>query len=421
MKKKINYHFESVKRKFENSGLAQNLAWNFVGRFGSAVINFMITLFLMTILSVEDYGNFIVFFSIYTTVPFFLDLGVNNSFVAIGAKLKLQSEESFRKLVSSFLLIKIISLAIVIFLLSFNIWGVDTGIIIFLGAILGIWESLLAAFKSTQEFKLLSKLVPSKNLVTLLGILFFYYISKSTNWEAYLQIIMVVPLFLSILLYLWKFRTSPIAYNKQVLLNIFNVSKWISLFTIINALYVKTDIFILKYFAHEGSIQDFEIGIFSASFSMLSFMPVLTSTVADAVLPKVSEKLDKTFFKKFLNNIKKTIVPILILLIIGFTVLYFVFVYGFNGKYEKSASIMVFLGIGMVFTFYRNTIETFFYPLQRTDLIFKIILIMFLVNIGLDFFLVPELGALGAAIANLLVIFTGLMITSFYVKKLVWQ
>jgi O-antigen/teichoic acid export membrane protein len=203
-----------------------------------------------------------------------------------------------------------------------------------------------------------------------------------------------------------------------MLKNTFAVSKWVTLFTIITAIHARADIYLLEYFASTNRIEDKEVGIFSAAFSLLSVINIVTSGFSEAVLPKISEESSSGYFMEFKNRIKGTISYVVVMAIMVGGILYFVFSYGFNGKYTSSINCMFFIGVGMILTFYIHTLSTMFYPLQRTDLVFKTILLMFCINILGGFLLIPILGSIGAAITNLLVSFSGLVFTVLVLNKL---
>lgn len=405
--------------------LINNIFWNALARFGSAGLSLLITLLLMGILDVESYGEFTVLYSIYTTIPFFFDLGLNNSFVAIGAKLKSKQPEQYTRMVDVYLSFKTTTLGLIclVTLLGamLNLYSTAIMIVVVLGAVLGLWECFQTVFVSDQNFRLLSKLVPARNLLALIIILISYFVFHSKDWLSYLYIIMVIPFIMSLFTY-WKyFKALTFKINKPKIIELFSVSGWIALFTIVNAVHARVSIYMLKYFSSINRIETTEIGIFSAAFSLLAVINLLTSIFSEAVLPKVSEETSYDYFLFLIRKIVRTIFPMIALGIMAGTVLYFVFSYGFNGKYVNSVDSMVLIGAGMILTFYNHTLTTIFYPLNRTDLVFKSILIMFSVNVIVGYFLIPIYGAIGAAITSVIVALAGLLFTSLSLRKILMK
>lgn len=402
-------------RRVSSDKLLNNIFWNTVARFGSAGLNVVTTVFLMSVLEVEEYGEYVVFFSIYSTIPFFFDFGLNNSFVSLGARFKSMNNEEYPRLISTVFAVKLAILgviAVVIPLGNFvQIIPVRIAAIILLGAVLGIWEFLLTVFKSHQDFKTLSWLLPVRNLIALAAVMSLYYIFDVRSWTSFLYTIMLIPVMLTGIVYVKYFRQIGLKVHRRMLINTYTVSKWVALFTLITAVHARTDIYLLEYFVTTGQINSRETGIFSAAFSLLAFINLVTSTFAEAVLPKVSEESSPEYFKHLMGRIKRTIPYVVLLAVVLGLVLYPVLFYGFNGKYSDSVDSMVFIATGMIFLFYLHTLNTMFYPLGRTDLIFKVILVMFVVNISLGYILIPVWGAVGAALTNMCVSLVGLFMT----------
>jgi O-antigen/teichoic acid export membrane protein len=230
--------------------------------------------------------------------------------------------------------------------------------------------------------------------------------------------VMSVPVALTLCVYLFYFRQIPFRISTEKVRMTFAVSKWLALFTLVTALHARADIYLLEFFSNRGTIDPKETGIFSAAFSLVAFINLVTATFAEAVLPKVSQESNHAYFVQLLTRIRKTLPYVLIMAAALIIVLYFLFRYGFEGKYIASIDCMIFICVGMIFLFYMHTINTMFYPLKRTDLVFKIILAMFAVNILVGYLLIPVWGAVGAAITNTLVSFVGLVLTAVSLKRI---
>jgi O-antigen/teichoic acid export membrane protein len=410
------------KGRIKSDKLINNIFWNSIARFGSAGINFLMTLFLMSVLNVADYGEFVVYFAIYSTIPLFFDFGLNNSLVSLGARLKSEDIVGYKKLISTHFSIKAILFflvaAVALPLMIFGIWQKTILVIILLAAPLAMWEYFLGIFKARQDFKLLSQLIPIRNFLAFSGVLLLHYFFDKNTWHEYLYVIILIPLLMSIGIYLKFFSDLKFTIDKHLLKKTVTLSKWIALFSIITAVHSKLSIYLLKYFATIDKIAITEVGIFSAAFSLLAITNVLTSTFAEAILPKVSEERNHKYLLEFINRLKRTVPYVILFALIIGIILYFAFTYGFNRKYIESINSMIFIGIGMILTFYIHTLNTVFYPLNRTDFVFKSILVMFFINILFGYVLIPILGAEGAAITHMLVSAAGLFYTYVALIKL---
>ncbi len=409
-------------RKLSTNGLMKDVLWNAVARFGSAGISFVITLILMAFLDVPDYGEFVVYFSLFSTIPFFLDLGLNTSFTSLGSILKGENKNKFRDYSSTFFTIKLVTVVAVVLvslvLLLLDSIGITLFYTIALGAILGIWESFLTLFKIEQQFKRLSVLLPLRNLIALAGVVIVYYSGISADWNHYLLAVMVAPLIMSVVVYFQSFRILKIIIDFSIVKKIARSSLWITLFTLVTAIHARADIYMIKYFSNEGIVDKNELGFFSAAFSLLTVANLITSTFSEALLPSFSKQTDNSYFQRIYKRLKSTIPFTILAAILLSIIFYFAFTYGFSGKYLASSNLILFMIGGTLCNFYLHTINTMFYPLKSTYVLFLSILIIFTVNLLGGFTLIPLYGALGAAIMNFIAPFIGLLVAFFFLNHL---
>ncbi len=399
-----------------------DVLWNSLARFSSAGISFIITLILMTLLEVPEYGEFVVYFSLFSTIPFFLDLGLNTSFISLGSIIKIESASKLADYSSTFFSIKlliVVAISIVaVGLLVFNQIGLTLFYTVMLGGILGLWESFLTLFKLEQQFKRLSVLLPLRNVMAFIGVITVYYSSISDTWNNYLLAVMIAPLIMSAVVYFQSFTFIKIVVNFSIVKRIAQSSIWITLFTVVTAIHARADIYMIKYFTTTGYLNRNELGIFSAAFSLLTVANLMTSTFSEALLPNFSRQTDHSYFQKFYQHLIKTI-PFAVLGAIFLSItLYFTFMYGFNGKYLESTSLILFMIGGTLCNFYLHTINTIFYPLRSTYVVFLSILIIFIINIIGGFTLIPKYGAFGAAIMNFVAPFIGLLVAITFLNHL---
>jgi O-antigen/teichoic acid export membrane protein len=404
------------------NGLMNDVLWNSLARFSSAGISFIITLILMTLLEVPEYGEFVVYFSLFSTIPFFLDLGLNTSFISLGSIIKIESASKLADYSSTFFSIKlliVVAISIVaVGLLVFNQIGLTLFYTVMLGGILGLWESFLTLFKLEQQFKRLSVLLPLRNVMAFIGVITVYYSSISDTWNNYLLAVMIAPLIMSAVVYFQSFTFIKIVVNFSIVKRIAQSSIWITLFTVVTAIHARADIYMIKYFTTTGYLNRNELGIFSAAFSLLTVANLMTSTFSEALLPNFSRQTDHSYFQKFYQHLIKTI-PFAVLGAIFLSItLYFTFMYGFNGKYLESTSLILFMIGGTLCNFYLHTINTIFYPLRSTYVVFLSILIIFIINIIGGFTLIPKYGAFGAAIMNFVAPFIGLLVAITFLNHL---
>ena len=69
------------------SKIVKDFSLVIISRFINAFLFLLFTFFMMSVLSVENYGEFSFFYSIASVVPFFLNLGIDASLIAITSKI----------------------------------------------------------------------------------------------------------------------------------------------------------------------------------------------------------------------------------------------------------------------------------------------------------------------------------------------
>jgi O-antigen/teichoic acid export membrane protein len=283
---------------------------------------------------------------------------------------------------------------------------------------LGFWESLLTIFRLEQKFKRLSVLLPLRNVIAFIGIITVYHSGISATWNNYLLVVMCAPLIMSVVVYFQSFTFLKIVINFSIVKSIARSSIWITLFTVVTAIHARADIYMLKYFSSIGDLNKNELGIYSAAFSLLTVANLITSTFSEALLPSFSKQTDHSYFQEFYKRLIKTIPFTVLGAILLSVALYFAFMYGFNGKYLESTSLILFMIGGTLCNFYLHTINTIFYPLRSTYVVFLSILIIFIINIIGGLALIPKYGAFAAGIMNFIAPFSGLLVAITFLNYL---
>ncbi len=233
------------------------------------------------------------------------------------------------------------------------------------------------------------------SLFRLLSILSFYYFFKLTVLTALLSYLLgalFAFLYGSIFIN-WSFLRAKVTQSTKQ--NFFSFQKWLTLGFILAAIYGRIDsAILLKLVGPEIT------GIYQAAFRF--FMPILSFTAVLSLIfaPRFASfnsfKIAKTYLKKAL--LLSLGFSVLVLLIIPLAPFFVNLIFGPSYKAAILPTQILSLGF-FAFVAGAPLSAHLIYSTKRTKTFFLINLIQLSLLVSLDFLLVPQLGAVGAALA----------------------
>jgi len=384
---------------------------------------FIFIMILMSKLSVEEYGKYTYYYSLLVIVPFFLDLGTSNAFIAIGSKKLKENEFKFSLYKSNYLFIKYILLLIflssigILFLL--DIINLNIFLIVIFGVILSIQELLSNLLAVRKNFKLMSFLMPIKNIVALVILLGSSYIINITDFNSILifgSAIVFSTLLYSI--YISEYSIKRRQISRFICGSFVKYSGWLVLYSFATTIMMRLEIFILEYYSQIDIINGNELGYFSAAFSFVFLLPLITNSIVRVILPNIAQIRYLDEMQTYVNNIKKISVPLSVFVFIFIIIVTIVFSLFYKEKYEDSLLIFIIISISTLLSFFTNLLMTLFYTVKKTYLIAKVGTIQLITNIILDVVLIYEFAAIGASISIFTVRVLGLVLVIYFLKKI---
>jgi len=166
-----------------------------------------------------------------------------------------------------------------------------------------------------------------------------------------------------------------------------------------------------------------ELGIYSVGYKLYSFVLVPFVMISTIITPKMISAFnnkDHDKIGRFYTLISNQ-VTLFITQIISFGVLFFpLLVYFVGNKYIESVPIIAILFISTAWLPASSMIEPFFLASKKIRTIILAYLLMAIVNILLDFILVPKIGIKGAAISTVCAYFTSFIVFSFSIKRFIY-
>lgn len=170
-------------------------------------------------------------------------------------------------------------------------------------------------------------------------------------------------------------------------------------------------IFIERYF----SLSD--VGLYSVSYKMAELLLVISTSLFSAYNPmfyKIANQENQEEARMKLYTYNKIISIVLLVIATGIALFSEVFIMLFNEKYRSAYTLVPIIILGIWIGQVGGLFNLSIYQMKKTKQIMYLILISAVLNIGLNFLLVPKWSTLGAAVA------TTITFSLFFLIKLVY-
>lgn len=293
-----------------------------------------------------------------------------------------------------------------------NIIFIQTGIYVFAAIIFSLFLqndllmsilviSIILQFSNQLDFMSIITNVNKRNIIMIISafintaILFYLFFNTKSSLDYIIGALLLFNV-IKILFYIInnKFIPAKKLETSLPLLDVFKFSFFpmiISLFTIFN---YNIDVVILKLF-----VDNREIGLYSAAVTLASTLWIIPDAFKDVLFNKTAKN---DSIKAIILSIKVN-VYISLLVILGFVFIgkaFISLVYGV--EYLDAFYVSVVLLIGTIPMIFFKMINTLYQAIGKQKYSFYILFISVLLNVIINFLIIPILGILGAAISSVL-------------------
>lgn len=176
-----------------------------------------------------------------------------------------------------------------------------------------------------------------------------------------------------------------------------------------------TDVIILGTMVSEE-----EVGIYNIAFKIGSVGFLVIISVNTIIMPKMAELYGQKNFmelKKLIQNSTRLIAVLSVPVVIGLIVLSDFILSFFGAEAIQGKSTMMILAAGVLFSAVCGNTDQILNMTNNEKLFRNITLICFLLNIVLNYILIPRYGINGSAIASLITNVVLNIVSLYYVKK----
>jgi len=177
----------------------------------------------------------------------------------------------------------------------------------------------------------------------------------------------------------------------------------------VSAAYASMNILMLSWLT-----SDLEVGEYGASLRLIEgflIIPIVGSRIIYPVLSRFSE--DREYFQMIVEkSIKILIISAFFIITLSFVSSEFIIVSLYSSSYANSAVIFQILVITLVATYPNYILGSSLFSLNRQKMVLRVVFSALLLNLILNFALIPVIGGSGAALAALI---SGISILSGYI------
>lgn len=407
----------------KSSILRSNLLYLLGGQTVSFIINFFSILLAARYLGVSDFGSFANLLAIVTIISKIIDFGLGPILFR-----ELSKDAANHKLLSAALTLKIFISLVVILLsniffkfLSFNIQEIillnSLFITVFISSRMANFREILSIpFKVSHSMSYPMFFNVLDNILLLLGVILMPFLKVGIEYFIIIYIVSNLPSFFLLLVYLsknfhYKFKMNILRHEWLI-----RESLPLAGFVLLNILFQQMDILFLNYLKNP-----FDTGVFAASVRLTMPLSMIPASLITIIFPLI--------VRNIINNNPDGNEQILrltfrILFLISFT---FAIIISFKidlivnlifgGDYEHSTVPTILLAWSQVFLFYNFFALDLLTAINMQKWNFFYSSLIVILNLSLDFWLIPKYSFVGAALAKFITAFIGTFFIVFILKK----
>uniref|UniRef100_UPI003F68EA71 flippase n=1 Tax=Streptococcus pluranimalium TaxID=82348 RepID=UPI003F68EA71 len=384
------------------SSLKKNVLYNLLYQFLLMAIPLVTTPYLSRVLGATGIGQYSYIYAVANYFVLFAMLGVNNygnRTIAMSKRNKIEMSKNFWSIYFSQLFISVI---VILFYFFYSyIWSSDR--ILSLVASLFVISSALDInwfFFGIENFKVTVTRNMTIKLLTLIAVLLFV---KDKNDIVLYTTINVVGIFISQIV-LWLFLKKHIVWIKPRIFDIIiHVKPNLKLFIPVLAisLYKLMDKVML---AQMTDLQ--QVGFFETSEKIIQIPLAVVTSIGTVMLPKMSSlaiQKNRKESEKYIENSLYLIIFIISGVVFGIMAVSKEFVPLFYGAgYEANVSLFHILLPSCIFLSIANVVRTqILIPQEKDNIYIQSTIIGAILNVIINYLLIPNFFAIGAAIGTL--------------------
>jgi O-antigen/teichoic acid export membrane protein len=389
----------------------KNTFWLSLGQFFTRLFKFLLVIFAARILGPEGWGSFQYVLSIASMFFIFSDWGIGNLLVR-----DYQQKEDFKERIrtGSLIRISLAFLSLIIALIAslifenpnFKITFIILSFFLFFDNLRNYISSFFQAIQKMEKQFIVnfveSLLTLIFGIIFLLNLKIFVSFAFAYFFGIFFSFILAILLAKNFLIYLRP------KINYEFIKYYFTNGLPLALFGMLGFVFFTTDQIIL------GKLKGVDIvGYYSIATRIILILTTFSSLFLASLFPQLALSI---IDKERLKNIFKKSIPFILL--ISFLLFVFILIFAdflplvFGQKYISSVQPLKLLSLILLFLPLTNLFDNFLFSINKQWQDFFITLFCALLNVALNFLLIPQYSIFGAIYATLISQFINLILTS---------
>jgi O-antigen/teichoic acid export membrane protein len=401
-----------------SNSIAKNTTFMTMASIGQKVLAFLYFTLIARIIGVENTGKYFFALSFTTVFVVFIDLGFTNVLIREASKFKKNIQSYFSTILSIKLIFAVLTYIAAI--IAINVLGYEVEIkhMVYLSGITMIFDTfhltMYGVLRSLKNLKYEAiGIAGSQGITLVLGSIFLFlgfpliYLIFSFTFASFVNVLFVSY----ILIKKYNISIKP-NFDSQSFKHLYIITIPFALAAIFARIYSYADTIILSKVS-----GDLAVGFYSIPYKITYAFQFIPLALVAAMYPKFSEyyiENKKKLAEIFEYGIKYLLV-IAFPIAVGIGVLaQDIILFLYTDKYLPSVVPLQILIGSLVFSYMSFPVGAFLNACNHQKTQMKIVGIVMLANIGLNIYLIPQIGVSGAAIAavagNILLTIFGFMI-----------
>ena len=404
----------------KHGNIIRNTVWLSVAEIGSRIARGLLAIVAARMLGVSGLGVFAYALALGGFLTFFEEAGIGIFVTREFAKGSARRNQVF----GTALILKLVLLAIAIatfFIigpLASNIPGAT--LIIPAIALVLISDSLRLFFfsisRAQEQMQTESKVQMVTNILVVVFGIGFMAISPT---PLALTLGYVVGGWVGLFMIIWQIRTylpePKSAFSKKIFVEIFAAAWPFTFLAISNVLIYNTD---TLFIGHYSTVQ--QVGLYGAASRLVQVLYIVPTLIATTTFPLLVKKIAEpaafgSALKKLLLGVTALAIPLVLLVMAESRLIMSIL---FGRPFAAAGPMLAILIVTCIPVFMSIILNNAIFALNRQGKFVIANIAGVVVNIGLDFLLVPRYAGIGAAIASVLGIATITIVTAMKIKNI---
>lgn len=416
--------------------VAKNSFFLFIGNNINKVFSFVLIIILARYLGVSNFGKLSFALSFTGLFLIFTDLGMRVFFKREVSRDLSKAKKYLSNVLSLKLILSVFTFILVFIVINLLNYPFETKYIVYLATIFIILQSYLDSFdfifQAFEKMQYSSFLRAFRILIRLLLAIVIIWLGYGLIELMYVYIISsLISLFLSAYICIKKFTTFNFRLEKDFALNLLKRSIPFGIAGIFMTIYAKIDITMLSKLAptslsgiYSNVTTDTVIGWYSAAHNLLDSLTFIPLAFSAALAPIAARAFVdnlprlKLIYEKSFTYITYITIPIVVgTIILADKIIDLIY----GSEYRNGALALQILIVMIFFNFQVYTFGLALNSMNKEKITMIAAVLAVIVNVGLNFWLIPIYSFIGAAVTTIISEITYFVFCYYFTSKLLMK